>query len=311
MVERERISRVARSGRGANSGSSCSGVNDGCHGWIGTMDANEGHVMAHPKVYAIYWDDVYFHPGPTVDLMNQFLGDILTSDYFMKALQQYGVNQGQFVGYTVIPQGMSPAPAVLSKLGIQNQLSAWIANGTVPIGPTPNEENLLYVIFTPHTTVLASNGSDVAFEPSECLCGIHDSGRYTNAKGADNLFWAIIQEWHNHPALPGSPHEFVGSCSWCVSHEMVEAFTNRDGQGYQNDNQCEIGDVCECSAGSEDHKTPIIKVEISVEGRNWYVQPYWDNANQSCYPLHIVPLGKTPKRHYEFPKNPRASHSRE
>lgn len=47
---------------------------------------------------------------------------------------------------------------------------------------------------------------------------------------------------------------------------MVEAFTNRDGKGYQTETRCEVGDICECARGSEDMKTPIIKAQVETQG---------------------------------------------
>src|SRR5215472_4868405 len=118
--------------RGANTGSTCSTVNDSSHGWTGHVPRNRGNVMAQPKVHAIYWDETYFHagsnPGPAaVDLMNQFFKDILTSDYFMRALQQYGVGLGHFLNYTVIPpdQVNPPRGTELTDEDIEQYLTEW------------------------------------------------------------------------------------------------------------------------------------------------------------------------------------------
>jgi hypothetical protein len=233
--------------------------------------------------------------------MNQFLTDILTSDYFMRALQQYGVGHGQLLNHTVIPRdrGNPPRGTELTSESIERYLSDWIRDGTVADRPLPDESNLLYVLFTPQTTNL---GKDDGTDP-QCIGGNHDSGQYINSRGGDNLFWAAVQEWHHAgERLPRTAREFVDSCSWLVSHELVEAFTNRDGHGYQTADGGEIGDICECARGSETQKAPIIKAEVCVNGRVWYVEPYWDNENQSCYPLHIVPRNRAPFQYYELPE---------
>jgi hypothetical protein len=181
----------------------------------------------------------------------------------------------------------SPGPLPDNKLTsqyIQENLIQWITDEKLP-APEPDETNRLYVIFTPNNT---------HFEGTDGICvgGYHSCGHFGNSSGNANLFWAAIQEWHHDPKnLPASDSDFVNSCSWMVSHEMVEAFTSRDGYGYQNPEGCEIGDICECAEGDEDNKTPIIKAQV---GR-WFVETYWDDVNKSCYPLHIIPKAVPPK----------------
>lgn len=282
----ERGKKSGEGSRGANSGHSCHEVNDECHrGGVGVLK-NDGHVMASPQVYAIYWDD-YFQQeqreGEAVDLMNRFFKEILRGR-FMRGLEQYGVGRGDFVGHKIIPEPRPPA--TLSPDDIEKQLKEWIDKKIITRAPESEEKNLLYVIFTPNHTL---------FDAGYCTCGYHEHGRYGTTSGDDNLFWAAIQEWHHHNRLPYTPRGFVDSCSWCVSHEMVEAFTNRDGRGYQTKDGCEIGDICECAKGSRTQKTPIIKAEVD----GWWVEPYWDNRNKSCYPLHIVPRHEAPVKGYE------------
>jgi hypothetical protein len=64
-----------------------------------------------------------------------------------------------------------------------------------------------------------------------------------------------------------------------VSHELVETFSNRDGNGYYTDdsNGCEIGDLCEAAATGG-----IITVPYSVAGRTWQVENYWSNFDARC-----------------------------
>jgi hypothetical protein len=218
--------------------------------------------------------------------MNQFFGDILGGK-FMRQLGQYGVGDGVFAGSSVIVPDRQP-PGFLEPQYIEEQLKEWIKRGIVGVSPTEDEANLLYVIFTPNFTSISDDGY--------CTCGYHQSGRYGNLPGDDNLFWAAVQEWHHNNNLPRNKREFLDSCTWAVSHEMVEAFTNRDGKGYHTDTGCEIGDICECAQGSETEKTPIIKAQVG----KWWVETYWDNENQSCYPLHVVPREDPPTSGYEI-----------
>jgi len=253
--------------------------------------------MTSPKVYAIYWDE-YFQANPkAVYTMDQFFSQILTGPY-MRQLGQYGVGQGQFLGSIVIVPGSDPTkppPANLSAEQIVARLRKWIQpHGPVAVQPEPDETNLLYVIFTPNSTNI--NTPDTI---SGCLAGLHGSDKYPeDATGRDNLFWAAIQQWHEYGPPPESA--FADSCTWAVSHEMVEAFTDRDGRGWayrdDNGNVCEIGDICECAQGSEDEKTPIITTKV----QGWVVETYWDNANESCYPLNVVPKAAAPGEGYEM-----------
>ncbi|HLW48656.1 MAG TPA: hypothetical protein VKW09_12930 [bacterium] len=251
--------------------------------------------MKHPHVYAIYWGS-YFERDPgraAVKLMDRFFKDILSSS-FMNALRQYGVEveHAAFVGSKVVSDR---APQTLIDEGVSAQLKAWFRAETVPEPHRGEERNWLYVIFLPEGTTFGG------VEPPRCACGDHGHGVYGEAPEYKPLFWAVIQEWHNHEPLPKSDREFVDSCSWCVSHEMVESFTNPGGDGYQTADGCEIGDICECAKGSNDQKAPIIKAPIQVGDNCWYVETYWDNENSSCYPLHIVPRDQAPVRYYELP----------
>jgi hypothetical protein len=289
----------ARVSLGANGGLKTGAVNDRCHGWTGVVPGHRYHVMAHPKVYAIYWDDHFGKNDKAVNQMNQFFEEILHGSY-MRQLRQYGVGEGTFGGYTVVGHGSAERPQLGSEhpAYLENQLrtlvkdpqTKWKKERKSTDRPTRDERNPLnnplFIIFTPKGTSLG-----------EGLCGVHQSGRYDGAAGDHDLFWALIQEWH-YSLSSGNvldPDEFVDACTWCVSHEMVEAFTNPDGHGFHL-GDCEIGDICECAKGGQ-----IIKAKV---GR-WWVETYWDNENQSCYPLHVVPRATIPVGGYEGAEGPK------
>lgn len=301
--------KVARGIEGGT-GSSCHAVNQGYHGWEGTIEGDKAHVMKSPKVYAIYWggDDEYFQNDPEADekiqLMAKFFEDILGGK-FMCQLKQYGVEEAEFVGSLrahVDPEDPPPqAPEVMPPEYIEKHLKKWITQWIEEgkLTPPGADEQRLYIIFTPRATNIG-----------DCLCGYHEFGRYDSAdrKSDHDLFWAAIQEWHYNgkPANDGAPatsREFADSCTWAVSHEMVEAFTNPDGKGYHTKDGGEIGDICECAQGSKDMKAPIIKAHLDGREGGWWVETYWDNQNGSCYPLHITPRGYAPTRGYELPEN--------
>ncbi len=246
--------------------------------------------MASPKVYAIFWDEYFDRNRAVVGMMEDFLRKILRGRY-MDQLAQYGVGKGEFVGSAIVvpdPEEPPPSSSIMEAKYIERQLLGWIRVSKVAERPSQHEKNLLYIIFTPSTTNIG-----------DCVCGYHQSGLYDKDSGDPNLFWAAIQEWHHDgpEKLPATPRDFADSCTWAVCHEMVEAFTNPDGKGYHTEDECEIGDICECAQGSESMKTPIIKAEVD----GWWVETYWDNENQSCYPLHIVPRRQAPEVGYPLP----------
>ncbi len=225
--------------------------------------------MPSPRVYAIYWD-AYFQRAPrAVRHMNRFFRTILRGR-FMRGLRQYGVGPGRFAGSAVIvPDPSHRLPRSLRSGAITARLKSWIRTGAVPVVPRPNETNLLYVIFAPNASSLGPG-----------LCGYHHSSRYGKTTGRRNLFWAAIQQWHFPSASPRTPQALANACTWCISHEMVEAFTDRDDRGYHAAG-CEIGDICECARRS----SKIIKVRID---NTWLVEPYWSNKDQKCYPFRVA-----------------------
>ncbi len=262
MAARTRPRRVSEGLHGGGAG-----VNHSCHGWTGTLPGHRRHVMRSPRVYVIYWD-AYFRRHPAaVRHMNRFFRAVLRGR-FVRGLRQYGVGPGKFIGSAVVvPDPRHRLPRTLASGAITAQLKSWIRAGIVPVAPKPNETNLLYVILTPNATSLGRG-----------LCGYHQSARYNASSRNANLFWAAIQQWNCQSPLPRTPKALADACTWCIGHEMVETFTDRDDQGYRTPGGCEIGDICECAPGCP----KIRKVKIN---NTWLVEPYWDNRHQACYPL--------------------------
>jgi hypothetical protein len=246
-------------------------VNDRCHGRPGKLDPRQRHIMEHPRVYAIYWDEYFTATPAAVDRMNAFFHFILGSS-FMDALAQYGVvKPGTFVGHTVVtPSPPPPPPPILRHPPqVEAELKGWLDKGLPTVRPEQDTTDLLYVIFSPHRTNIGTG-----------ISGYHDNGYYQKTNGNVNLFWAVIQEWHAK-GLPASAKALADACTWCVSHEMVEAFTDRDDHGFRNERGCEIGDICEVDRRASDEDE--VKINTRKVGE-WTVEPYWDAANGRCYP---------------------------
>jgi len=217
---------------------------------------------------AIYWDHYFTTVSDSVVTMNQFITELVTVTY-MDGLSQYGVGRGSFQGAVVISTINFPTPnsqhpgVTFSEDDMQRQLIAWLDMGIVTPQPAGNETSLVYLIFAPSDTALSLGGSTSGF------CGYHQHAK-RNANGPDdNLFWAIVRGYAQAP----SGQNFVDSISYCVSHELVETFTNRDGNGYFSGNGCEISDLCEAGGSQQIFTVPF--------GR-WQVEKYWSQVNGAC-----------------------------
>jgi hypothetical protein len=217
-------------------------------GWPTTgFNAHGGVVMYNPSVFAIYWGRDYGSlatgTNQLVQQFDQFLGSVLNSRYIGQ-LSQYNVNLGTFLGSTWIDHDPGTMETFTTQHGNSSfaaRLSAWINagltfSGSTPVVPASDEHDLLFVVFPPaEVTVATPDGSTTGF------CGFHYNDWYNKSDIATqaNLFYAIV--------LPGSD-------SSVVAHELSEAFTDRDGNGWHSDdtsptgdphkNYPEIADVC-------------------------------------------------------------------
>jgi hypothetical protein len=144
-----------------------------------------------------------------------------------------------------------------------------IVGRIAPPAPAVNESSLLYVIFLPtETTPTLSTGVTD-------FCGYHNSTKFNDASRNNDLFYVIIRtdKINGPPDLSGTGEALVKSLSFCVSHEIAEAVTDRDGRGYHNQvngNTCEISDLCE----------PPTKGTFNYRG--WDVEHYWSQWDRTC-----------------------------
>ena len=278
-----------------NPGGCCGGVssspgvepggspNSPCWGFTGGVTAHQGHVMPNPRIVLIYWDPHFFLAGIAMEAMDQFVSDLASGGYW-DGLGQYGVGRPSFDGHLEIdfqkyptPNSQNPGQA-FSESQMQDQLIKWLDDGVVG-PPAGDETDLVYLIFAPLDTLLSLGGQTGNF------CGYHQHGKYKATTDRDNLIWATVQNGPGNPykidnggpSYPGQ--NFVDSISFCVSHELSEAFSNPDGQGYSNDNPgCEIGDLCEAPKGGSCCTT----VPYTASGRTYNVETYWSNVDGKC-----------------------------
>jgi hypothetical protein len=125
--------------------------------------------------------------------------------------------------------------------------------------PSANEARLLYVLFPSPTTKLTLSDGTTGF------CGYHHHAQFGDDADGDNLFWAIFS---TKGADVSTGPIFVNGVAFCVSHEVAEALSDRDGDGYISDDNCEISDICEN--------------EATFNYRGWDVEHYWSNWKRKC-----------------------------
>ena len=196
------------------------------------FNAHDGEVMASPQVFAIYWGRNYGSPATglnsTARNLDTFFTTILANAAYIGPLSQYSVGAATFLGSTWIDHDPGTAET-LTFDNVRDKLIGWLDLNMFPVVPRRVELDLLFVIFAPTEITLVDNNGAGGF------CAYHWYGHYHKGSGKDNLFFAVSD---------------VTALTSAVSHELVEAFTDRSQHGWYSDNDgSEIGDVCS-SCGS-------------------------------------------------------------
>jgi hypothetical protein len=230
------------------------GTNDGCHGNLDGVDANDKAILAHVRVMVVCWGHFYEDHPDALDNAFALCKDLVTGPY-LNGLAQYGVGRGSMAGTARIDD--TAPPATLSEDEARDRIKGFVSD-IIPEKPAIDETSLLYVLFLPpQTKPTISSGKDD-------FCGYHNSTKLHAESQHDDLFYAIIR---TDGADQTSGKKFIESVSGCVSHEIAEAVTSRDGRGYHK-GSCEIGDLCE-QTGTHDYR-----------GRQ--VEQYWSQWDNSC-----------------------------
>lgn len=214
-----------------------------------------GHLLCNVEVITTFWGDAW-QQQPQSDLgrgIGVFFNDILQSE-LIEQLNEYNV-AGQTIGTGQIIN----ATLVLGTLGNQlsdAQLQAMLhnlisGNANFP-QPSPNR---LYFMYLPSGVEVVS-GSDRSCQQ---FCGYHSATQ-------DGIYYAVM------------PYPCDGSCTGGLStldaltavssHELCEAITDPfPGQGWYDDANGEIGDICAWQQKSV---------------RNHTVQMEWSNRANRC-----------------------------
>jgi len=231
------------------------GTNAECHGNTDGVQPNDRAILAHVKVTQIFWGQFYADHPDALDFGTQLCKDLISGPYF-NGLAQYGVGHGSLgdTGRTLT----KAAPKTLSEDEARDAVKEFVGGGGFT-PPATNETSRLYVLYLPVETrpTIASGKDD--------FCGYHKSTKIDDLSRHDDLFYVIIRT--DKVADLSSGASLIRSVSACVSHEIAEAVTDRDGRGYHGA-PCEIGDLCEQNG--------------TFKYRGWDVEQYWSQLDRSC-----------------------------
>jgi hypothetical protein len=191
-----------------------------------------GPLLTAVQVFTVFWGAEWNNAPQNALLpkLNQFFDFILTSQ-LLDQLAEYSVpafkiGHGSRIGTITLA---TPAPPkTLDDSAIQKFLQQQISAGTVP-ATTPNT---LYFFFLPPGVTVTQGGS----ASCKVFCGYHD------AIGSD-IFYAVMP----YPGCSGclGGIDAFDALTSTSSHELCEAITDPvPGQGWYDDNNGEIGDIC-------------------------------------------------------------------
>jgi hypothetical protein len=191
-----------------------------------------GPLLTSVEVFTIFWGAAW-NTAPESSLVtriNDFFDYILSSQ-LMDQLAEYSVGsqkiaRGSLIGTITLT---TPAPGkTVDDSEIQNLLQQEISAGTLPAS-TPNS---LYFLFLPPGVTVTQGGS----ASCQVFCGYHDAIN-------SSVFYAVMP-------YPGCAGCLGGAAAFdaltsTTSHELCEAITDPvPGQGWYDDNNGEIGDIC-------------------------------------------------------------------
>jgi hypothetical protein len=214
-----------------------------------------GPLLSSVEVFTIFWGAAWQGAqSGLVTQINQFFDFILTSELIDQlaeySVPSFSIGHGKRTGTITIT---SPAPAhSLSDTAIQHMLQNEIATNPEVPHPTPNT---LYFTYVPPGVRVVQGGS----ASCQAFCGYHNdiSGQ---------VFYAVMP----YPGCPGCLGNLtvLDALTSTSSHELCEAITDPiPGQGYYDDVNGEIGDICAW-------RTKKIG--------NYTVQLEWSNKANSC-----------------------------
>jgi hypothetical protein len=191
-----------------------------------------GPLLTSVQVFTIFWGATW-NDAPQSALLpkiNEFF-DFVLSSQLLDQLAEYSVpnqtiSHGLLTGTITLA---TPAPVqTVDDAAIQNLIQQEISAGTLPAS-TPNS---LYFVFLPPGVTVTQGGS----ASCQVFCGYHDAIN-------NSLFYAVMP-YPSCAGCLGGAADFDALTS-TTSHELCEAITDPiPGQGWYDDNNGEIGDIC-------------------------------------------------------------------
>ncbi|MGB7846182.1 MAG: hypothetical protein WBL63_11240 [Candidatus Acidiferrum sp.] len=215
-----------------------------------------GPLLTNVEVFSIFWGAAWLDPANSslLDQMNSFF-DLILASSLTDQLAEYSVpgkaiSRGVLIGTKTVTAA-EPGSSV-TDAAIQKFLQAQISDGTFPAA-TPN--SLYFLFLPPGTQVLQDSGASC-----KDFCGYHDS------TPTSDIFYAVMP-FPGCSGCLGNLQTFTALTS-TSSHELCEAITDPiPGQGWYDDNNGEIGDICAW-------KTKQLG--------NFTIQLEWSNSAGSC-----------------------------
>ena len=191
-----------------------------------------GPLLTSVEVFTVFWG-AQWNSSPQDALLtriNQFF-DFILSSQLLDQLDEYSVpkmkiGRGALIGSVTLT---TPAPGkTVDDSAIQTFLQQQISAGTLPAATS----NTVYFLFLPPGVTVTQGGG-----PScTVFCGYHDAIN-------NSVFYAVMP-------YPGCAGCLGGAAAFdaltsTTSHELCEAITDPiPGQGWYDDNNGEIGDIC-------------------------------------------------------------------
>jgi hypothetical protein len=214
-----------------------------------------GQLLTAVQVFTVFWGSAW-QQSSNSDLLNQInqFFDYVLSSQLIDQLSEYSV-PGQAIGHgsrigTTVLTSTDPGASVQDSV-IQELLQQQIGAGTLPA----TNLNTLYFVFLPEGVQVAQGNSSSC----QSFCGYHDSF-------GSNVYYAVMP----YPGCSGCTGGLAvfDALTSTTSHELCEAITDPiPGQGWYDDNNGEIGDICGWKTRTLDKYT---------------VQLEWSNKADSC-----------------------------
>ena len=195
------------------------------------LSYRNGPLLTKVEVFTIFWGKAWLESANAslLNQLNDYFDFILTSS-LLDQLSEYSV-PGKTIGHgtrkgTITLTSSEPGKA-LADSAIQSMLQRQISAGIIPV---PTSNTLYFVYLPPGTQVTLSDAASCSD-----FCGYHDT--------ANGFFYAVMP----YPGCTGCQGGLTAleALTSTSSHELCEAITDPiPGQGWYDDSNGEIGDIC-------------------------------------------------------------------